>query len=85
MIQMCISEQNIMKFLKHILLGALSVSHIFLLTGSCANSLNQQNYLECKPKIEQDRQKARSGQAYSYKSQSYEECRAPAVYRNAED
>ena len=85
MIQMCISEQNIMKFLKHILLRALSISHIFLLTSSCANSLNQQNYLECKLKIEQDRQKARSGQAYSYKSESYEECRAPAVYRNAED
>ena len=54
MIQMCISEQNIMKFLKHILLGALSVSHIFLLIGSCANSLNQQNYLECKLKLEQN-------------------------------
>ena len=67
-----------MKFLKHILLGALSVSHIFLLIGSCANSLNQQNYLECKLK-------ARSAQAYSYKSQSFEECRAPAVYRTAED
>ena len=85
MIQMCVYEQNNMKFLKNILLEALSVSHIFLLIGSCANSLNQQNYLECKLKLEQDRQKARSGQAYSYKSQSFEECRAPAVYRNAED
>ena len=82
---MCISEQNNMKFLRHILLGALSVSHIFLLIGSCANSLNQQNYLGCKLKLEQDRQKARSVQAYSYKSKSFEECRAPAVYRTADD
>tara|TARA_E500000331_G_C16939471_1_gene575539 strand:+ start:245 stop:502 length:258 start_codon:yes stop_codon:yes gene_type:complete len=85
MIQMYISEKNNMKFLKQIFLGALSFSHIFLLIGSCANSLNQQNYLECKLKLEQDRQKARSGQAYSYKSQSFEECRSPAVYSNAED
>ena len=85
MIQMYTSEQNNMKILKYILLGSLSVSLIFLLIGSCANSLNQQNYLECKLKLEQDRQKARSVQAYSYKSQSFEECRAPAVYRNADD
>ena len=85
MIQMYVSEQNNMKFLKNILLGALSVSHIILLIGSCANSLNQQNYLECKLKLEQDRQKTRSVQAYSYKSQSFEECRAPAVYGNTED
>ena len=68
---MYLYKQNNMKFLKNILLGALSVSHIFLLIGSCANSLNQQNYLECKPKLEQDPQKARSGQEYSYKSQSF--------------
>ena len=74
-----------MRFLKPILLCALLVSLIFLLISGCANSLNHENYLECKPKLEADRQKARAGQAYSYKSQSYEECRAPAIYRTNED
>ncbi|MEE2600043.1 MAG: hypothetical protein VYD83_06380 [SAR324 cluster bacterium] len=39
--------------------------------------------MACKKNIETDRQKAREG-AYSYKSQSYEECRAPAIYRISE-
>ena len=74
-----------MTFLKPILLSDLFVSLIFLIIGGCANSLNQDNYVACKPKLEADRQKARAGQAYSYKSQSFEECRAPAIYRTSED
>ena len=85
MIPMCISGQNNMRFLKNTLLSALPVSLIFLLISSCANSLNQQNYSACKLKLEQDRKKARSAEAYSYKSQSFEECRAPTVYRTAEE
>lgn len=85
MISMCISGQNNMRFSKHILLCALPVSLVFLLISSCANSLNQQNYLACKLILEEDRQTARSAQAYSYKAQSFAECRAPAVYRTTED
>jgi len=78
MIQMCVSEQNNQRLLKHILLFALPLSLVLLLISGCANSLNQQNYLACKLKLEADRKKARAGQAYSYKSQSFEECRAPS-------
>ena len=74
-----------MKLLKHIMLRALLVSLIFLTISGCANSLNQGNYLECMPNLEVDRKKARAGGAYSYKSQSFEECRAPAIYVNEED
>ena len=70
-----------MIFLKHILPCALPVGLIFLLISGCTNSMNQENYLSCKLILEADRQKARVGQAYSYKSQSFDECRAPAVYR----
>ena len=74
-----------MRLLKHIMLCALPGSLIFLTISSCANSLNQGNYLECMPNLEVDRQKARTGGEYSYKSQSFEECRAPAIYVTAED
>ncbi|MEZ7975203.1 MAG: hypothetical protein QMC48_09340 [SAR324 cluster bacterium] len=53
--------------------------------SGCANSLNQENYLACQLKLEEDRQKARAREAYSYKSLSFEECRSPVLYRIAED
>ena len=74
-----------MRLLKNIILCALPGSLIFLTISGCANSLNQGNYLECMPNLEVDRQKARAGGAYSYKSQSFEECRAPAIYVTADD
>ncbi|MDP7621391.1 MAG: hypothetical protein QGH27_05460 [SAR324 cluster bacterium] len=56
---------------------------IFLLIGNsgCGSSLNQKNYNECIPKLEEERQKVRVGNGFSYKAQNYEECRAPARYR----
>ena len=81
---MYIAKQNKITILKYFLLSLLPFSLIFLLISSCANSLNEENYLACKKNIETDRQKAREG-AYSYKSQSYEECRAPAIYRISEE
>ena len=33
------------------------------------------------PKLEEERQKVRVGNGFSYKAQTYEECRAPARYR----
>ena len=74
-----------MRLLTHIMVYALLESLIFLTISGCTNSLNQGNYLECMPNLEVDRQKARAGGAYSYKSQSFEECRAPAIYVTAED
>jgi hypothetical protein len=82
---MCLAEQIKIRLLKHFLLCALPVILIFLAISSCANSLNQKNYFACQLKLEADRQKARTGEAYSYKSQSFEECRSPALYRIAED
>ena len=82
---MCLAEQIKIRLLRYFLLCALPVSLIFLAISGCANSLNQGNYLECMPNLEVDRQKARAGGAYSYKSQSFEECRAPAIYVTAED
>ena len=56
---------------------------IFLLFGNsgCGSSLNQKNYNECIHKLEEERQKVRVGKGFSYKAQTYEECRAPARYR----
>jgi hypothetical protein len=82
---MCFAEQIKIRLLKHFLLAALPVSLIFLAISGCANSLNQENYLACQLKLEEDRQKARAGEAYSYKSLSFKECRSPVLYRIAED
>ena len=82
---MCLSKQIKIRLLKHFLLCALLVSPIFLAISGCANSLNQENYLACQLKLEEDRQKARAGEAYSYKTLSFEECRSPVLYRIAED
>ena len=79
------AKQIKMRLLKHIMLCALPGSLIFLTISGCANSLNQGNYLECIPNLEVDRQKVRAGGAYSYKSQSFEECRASAIYVTEED
>ena len=43
--------------------------------------LNQKNYSQCIDEIEEDRQKVRVGNLFSYKAQSFEECRSPARYR----
>ena len=60
---------------------------IFLLFGNsgCGSSLNQKNYKGCMHKLEEERQKVRVGDGFSYKAQSYEECRAPARYRMDSD
>ena len=56
--------------------------NIFLIGNSgCGSSLNQKNYNECIHKLEEERQKVRIGKGFSYKAQTYEECRAPARYR----
>ena len=74
-----------LRLLKHFLLCALPVSLIFLANIGCANSLNQENYLECQLKLEEDRLDARQGEAYSYKSTSFKDCRSPAIYGIIDD
>ena len=81
---MYFAKQNKIKIIISLYSIFCSLVLIFLLISSCANSLNEENYLACKKNLETDRQKAREG-AYSYKSQSYEECRAPAIYRISEE
>ena len=79
------SEQKKMINIQHILILFFFV--IFLLFGNngCGSSLNQKNYNECMHKLEEERQKVRVGDGFSYKAQSYEECRAPARYRMDSD
>jgi len=74
-------EQSKLINIRQILLLIFFV--IFLLFGNsgCGSSLNQKNYNECMHKLEEERQKVRVGDGFSYKAQSYEECRAPARYR----
>ena len=74
-------EQSKLINIRQILLLIFFV--IFLLFGNsgCGSSLNQKNYNECIHKLEEERQKVRVGKGFSYKAQTYEECRAPARYR----
>ncbi|MBC8259281.1 MAG: hypothetical protein H8E38_09715 [SAR324 cluster bacterium] len=60
-------------------------SLLFSVVGGCGTSFNQQNYLACLQMLEQDRQNTRVGKGYSYSSQSFEECRAPARYSTDTD
>ena len=78
-------EQSKLINIRQILLLIFFV--IFLLFGNsgCGSSLNQKNYNECIHKLEEERQKVRVGDGFSYKAQSYEECRAPARYRMDSD
>ena len=75
------SEQNQLINIRYILILIFFV--IFLLIGNsgCGSSLNQKNYKGCIHKLEEERQKVRVGKGFSYKAQTYEECRAPARYR----
>ena len=67
------------------LLCALLGSLIFSGISACGNSLNRNNYLACRASLETDRQKIRAGNGYSYKSESFEECLAPANFQKATD
>ena len=75
------SEQNQLINIRQILILVFIVN--FLLIGSCGcgSTFNQKNYNECIPKLEEERQKVRVGKGFSYKAQTFEECRAPVRYR----
>ena len=71
--------------LPHFLLCALLVNILLIGICGCGASLNQKNYLECLHLLEEDRQKIRLGKDYTYNSQSFEECRAPARFQTGTD
>ena len=75
------SEQNQLINILQILLLILIVSFLLISNSGCGSTLNQKNYKKCIPKLEEERQKVRVGNGFSYKAQTYEECRAPARYK----
>ena len=75
------SEQNQLINIQHFLLLIFIVNILLIGNSGCGSSLNQKNYKECMPKLEEERQKVRVGKGFSYKAQTFEECRAPARYR----
>ena len=52
-----------------------------LILGACT-TFNQENYTECLPLVEIDRQTARAQKNYSYDAVNFSYCRAPARYKN---
>jgi len=52
-----------------------------LILGACT-TFNQENYTECLPLVEIDRQTARVQKDYSYDAVNFSYCRAPARYKN---
>ncbi|GIT70842.1 MAG: hypothetical protein Ct9H300mP28_06560 [Pseudomonadota bacterium] len=75
------SEQNQLINILQILLLIFFVNILLIGNSGCGSTLNQKKYNECIPKLEEERQKVRVGNGFSYKAQTYEECRAPARYR----
>ena len=74
-------EQSKLINSRQILLLISITSFILIGNSGCGSSLNQKNYKGCIHKLEEERQKVRVGKGFSYKAQTYEECRAPARYR----
>ena len=71
--------------LPHFLLCALLVNILLIGICGCGTSLNQKNYLDWRNLLEKNRQKIRLGKGFTYKSQSFEECRAPARFQTGAD
>ena len=74
------SEQNQLINIQNILLLIFFVNILLIGNSGCGSSLNQKNYKGCIHKLEEERQRIRVGNGFSYKAQTYEECRAPARY-----
>ena len=75
------SEQNKLINIRYILLLIFFVKILLFCNVGCGSTVNQKNYSKCISLIEEERQKVRVGNGFSYKAQTYEECRAPARYR----
>ena len=63
----------------------MSIMRLLLLLGltlSACMTFNQENYTECLPLVEIDRQAVRAPKDYSYDAVNFSYCRAPARYKN---
>ena len=63
----------------------MSLMRLLLLLGltlGACTTFNQENYTECLPLVEVDRQTARAQKDYSYEAVHFSYCRAPARYKN---
>ena len=74
-------EQSQLINLWFFLILIFSVNYLLFFNLGCGTSINQNNYNQCIDELEEERQKVRVGKLFSYKAQSYEECRSPARYR----
>ena len=75
------NEQNKLINIRYIFLLIFFVKILLFYNIGCGSTVNQKNYNGCISLLEEDRQKVRVGNGFSYKAQTYEECRAPARYR----
>ena len=75
------SELNQLINIQYILFLIFFVNILLFCNAGCGSTVNQKNYNECISLLEEERQKVRVGNGFSYKAQTYEECRAPARYR----
>ena len=75
------SEQNKQINIRYILLLIFFVKILLFCNVGCGSTVNQKNYNECISLLEDERQKVRVGNGFSYKAKTYEKCRAPARYR----
>ena len=75
------TEQNKLINIRYIFLIIFFVKILLFCNVGCGSKVNQKNYNGCISLLEEDRQKVRVGNGFSYKAQTYEECRAPARYR----
>ena len=75
------NEQNKLINIRYIFLLIFFVKILLFCNIGCGSKVNQKNYNGCISLLEEERQKVRVGNGFSYKAQTYEECRAPARYR----
>ena len=75
------TEQNKLINVQYILLLIFLLKILLFCNVGCGSKVNQKNYNGCISLLEEERQKVRVGNGFSYKAQTYEECRAPARYR----
>ena len=75
------TEQNKLINIRYVLPLIFFVKILLFCNVGCGYKVNQKNYTECISLLEEERQKVRVGNGFSYKAQTYEECRAPARYR----
>ena len=75
------TEQNKLINIRYIFLLIFFVKILLFCNVGCGSKVNQKKYNGCISLLEEEREKVRVGNGFSYKAQTYEECRAPARYR----